>query len=139
MMACEAAIYHWVDSNTETLDVFNAETKKMEPKEFIAAAKFERFLDFANQGKRMELVLVYWSFDKYWTNYLRTYLRDQRRGRRSARQTLEKLNGAVKSKATNLFGWVNGKVIQALADAPGEDPLWGYMDDEASHDGAVEI
>ena len=52
---------------------------------------------------------------------------------------MEKLNATINSKATNLYGWINGKVVQARGALSPDDDAFGYLDDAANHPDMIDF
>jgi hypothetical protein len=124
----------YINDNLALLGMMSCPTGNFQFVDLDRISDFDRFIDLGNQGKRMELVTVYWSSNAYAYNLVKSLLRSQRQRRTTLKQGIAKLNTAISSKAANLYGWVNGKI----ADWRRDDQS-GYIDDETDHPGMIEF
>ena len=94
--------------------------------------EFDRYIEWIPRIRgqslgRMRLIKVYWSDSKYSYNLVKLLVRSQGTGKTSLKKAMTKLDSAIKTKASNLHGWINGKV----ADWRRDQPFDGDEEDDA--------
>jgi hypothetical protein len=100
--------------------------------DMMGEADFEQLANLGRNSLKLKLTQVPWRYNRYWYHWTKFLLRRQATFGGSYLGAGDALTRAIKSNASNAYGWINGKVIQAgnedAHDDDDDDTGWDEYD-----------